>query len=178
LLLAAVVSLCIGIYQEGIRKGWIEGITIYIAVAIIITVTVANDYAKERQFQKLMEARENQFCTVVRNGKHEHMSIYKLLVGDLVQVSEGDSVPADIILIKGTKITTDESNITGEPEHLRKIALSEDPEPNEDSDCFLLAKSTIMSGKGLGVVCAVGQYTQQGQAERKLDIDTEETPLQ
>lgn len=58
---AALVSLIIGIWQEGIEKGWIEGITIYFAVAIIITVTVGNDYAKEKQFQKLMQARENQF---------------------------------------------------------------------------------------------------------------------
>ena len=178
LLFAAFVSLAIGIYQEGIEKGWIEGLTIYIAIVIIITVTVGNDYAKERQFQKLMEARENQYCTVIRNGKHEHISVYKLLVGDIVQINEGDSVPADIVLLTGTKITTDESNITGEPEHLRKIALSEDDVPTDDSDCFLLAKSTIMSGKGMGVICAVGTSTQQGQAEQKLDIDSEETPLQ
>lgn len=178
LIAAALVSLAIGIWQEGWKKGWIEGLTIYIAVAIIITVTVANDYAKEKQFQKLMEARENQYCTVIRNGKHEHMSIYKLLVGDLVQISEGDSVPADIVLLKGTKVSADESNITGEPEHLNKTGLAEEEEPSEDSDNFLLAKSTIMSGKGLGVVCAVGEFTQQGQAEKKLDVDDDVTPLQ
>jgi Ca2+ transporting ATPase len=178
LLAAALVSLVIGIYQEGLEKGWIEGVTIYLAIAIIIIVTVGNDYAKEKQFQKLMEARENQYTTVIRSGKHEHISVFKLLVGDIVQITEGDSLPADIVLLTGTKITTDESNITGEPEHLRKTALVEDEEPNSHSDCFLLAKSTIMSGKGMGVVCAVGISTQQGQAEQKLDIDNEETPLQ
>lgn len=95
LLLAAFVSLLIGVYQEGIQKGWIEGCTIYLAISIIIVVTVSNDYAKEKQFQKLMAARENQFCTVIRNGKHEHMSIYGLLVGDIIQINEGDSIPAD-----------------------------------------------------------------------------------
>lgn len=178
LILAAFVSLVIGVWQDGWKKGWIEGLTIYIAVTIIITVTVTNDYAKERQFQKLMEARENQFCTVIRKGNHEHVSIYKLLVGDLVQISEGDSIPADIIVIKSTKLTTDESNITGEPEHLNKNGLADEEEPTEDSDYFLLAKSTVMSGKGLGVVAAVGEFTQQGQAEKKLDIDDEVTPLQ
>ena len=178
LLAAALVSLCIGIWQEGLQKGWIEGLTIYIAVAIIICVTVANDYTKEKQFQKLMAARENSYCTVIRNGKHEHMSIYKLLVGDIVQISEGDSIPADIVLLRGSKITTDESNITGEPEHLNKTGLADEDEPHESSDPFLLAKSTIMSGKGIGVVCCVGIQTQQGQAEQKLDIENGMTPLQ
>ena len=123
LLAAALVSLVIGIYQEGIQKGWIEGLTIYIAISVIVIVTVANDYAKEKQFQKLMEAKEDQYCAVIRNGDFINISIYKLLVGDLVQIMEGDSVPADIVLIQGTKITADEANITGEPEHLTKTAL-------------------------------------------------------
>lgn len=152
--------------------------TIYIAVAIIICVTVGNDYVKEKQFRKLMEARENNYCTVIRSGEHEHISIYKLLVGDIVQINEGDSIPADIVLLKGSKITTDESNITGEPEHLHKTGLADEEGPDEDSDNFLLAKSTIMSGKGVGIVCCVGENSQNGQAERKLDIDTEVTPLQ
>lgn len=178
LILAALVSLCIGIWQEGIEKGWIEGITIYLAVGIIITVTVGNDYVKEKQFRKLMEARENNYCTVIRNGKHEYISIYKLLVGDIVQISEGDSVPADIVLLRATKITADESNITGEPEHLEKTGLADEDEATPESDPFILAKSTIMSGKGVGVVCAVGKCTQQGQAEEKLNTEAEVTPLQ
>jgi len=141
-------------------------------------VTVVNDYAKEKQFQKLMKARDNQHCTVIRGDEHENLSIYNLLVGDIVQISEGDKVPADIVLLKSSKITTDESNITGEPEHLHKSGVIDEEEANEDSDYFLLAKSTIMSGKGLGVVCAVGEFTQQGKAQSKLDTENEITPLQ
>ena len=96
---------------------------LHIAISVIVIVTVANDYAKEKQFQKLMEAKEDQYCAVIRNGDFINISIYKLLVGDLVQIMEGDSVPADIVLIQGTKITADEANITGEPEHLTKTAL-------------------------------------------------------
>ena len=178
LLLAAFVSLVIGIWQEGIEKGWIEGMSIYIAICIIIVVTVSNNYSKEKQFRKLMEAREDKHCVVIRNGEHEQISIYGLLVGDIVQINEGDSIPADLVLLTGVKITTDESNITGEPEHMNKISLEEDTEPHGDSDWFLLAKSTVMSGKGIGIVCAVGVHTQQGQAESKLNIDAEQTPLQ
>ena len=48
LLLAATVSLAIGIWKEGFKKGWYEGVTIYLAVLIITIVTAGNDYMKEK----------------------------------------------------------------------------------------------------------------------------------
>ncbi len=90
LLVAAAVSLAIGIWQDGIAKGWIEGVTIYIAVAIIITVTAGNNYVKEKQFQKLMAASQDLSMPVVRGGKKTNESIYDLVVGDVVQIKTGD----------------------------------------------------------------------------------------
>ena len=43
---SAVVSLVLGIATEGIRKGWLEGASILLAVIIIITVTAGNNYVK------------------------------------------------------------------------------------------------------------------------------------
>jgi len=51
LLVAATVSLIVGIIKEGFHHGWIEGTAVYVAVAIIIAVTAGNDYMKEKQFQ-------------------------------------------------------------------------------------------------------------------------------
>ena len=48
LIAAATVSLAIGIWREGLEKGWYEGVTIYLAVVIIVTVTATNDYIKEK----------------------------------------------------------------------------------------------------------------------------------
>jgi Ca2+-transporting ATPase len=48
LLLAATVSLIIGIWKDGISKGWYEGVTIYLAVLIITVVTAGNDYMKDK----------------------------------------------------------------------------------------------------------------------------------
>lgn len=58
LIAAASVSLLIGIWREGLEKGWYEGVTIYLAVIIIVTVTAANDYMKERQFRRLLAVRK------------------------------------------------------------------------------------------------------------------------
>ena len=87
-------------------------------------------------------------------------------------------MPADVILLEGSHVSTDESNITGEPNHQRKTPIDANSAPDELADPFLIGKSTIMSGKGLGLVCAVGSASQQGQAEEKLSMEDEQTPLQ
>ncbi len=58
LLLAATVSLAIGVWKEGWASGWYEGVTIYLAVVIITFVTAMNDYIKDKQFRKLMDVRK------------------------------------------------------------------------------------------------------------------------
>jgi Ca2+-transporting ATPase len=68
LLLAATVSLAIGIWKEGLEKGWYEGVTIYFAVIIITSVTACNDYLKDKQFRKLMDARKERSILVLRNN--------------------------------------------------------------------------------------------------------------
>jgi len=49
-LLAAFVSLVVGIWKDGLSHGWLEGVTIYAAVIIIVGVTAGNNYVKEKQF--------------------------------------------------------------------------------------------------------------------------------
>lgn len=66
--MAATVSLLIGIWKEGLRKGWYDGVTIYIAMVIIVTVTACNDYMKDKQFRKLMAVRKDRSSLVIRNN--------------------------------------------------------------------------------------------------------------
>ena len=83
-------------------------------------------------------------------------------------------MPADCILIEGDEVKADESNITGESDHLKKIPLG-----SKNANPFLLCDSMIVLGKGTAVVCAVGTNTQTGEVEEKLFADeTEGTPLQ
>lgn len=58
LIAAATVSLGIGIWREGLEKGWYEGVTIYLAIVIIVTVTSTNDYMKDKQFRRLLAVRK------------------------------------------------------------------------------------------------------------------------
>jgi P-type E1-E2 ATPase len=80
------------------------------------------------------------------------------------------------LLIDADEFETDESNVTGESEHIKKYPEgSQKHTPNP----FLLGDSMCVLGKGTAVVCCVGQNTQTGEVEEKLfDDDEEGTPLQ
>lgn len=83
---AAVASLLLGIATHGLAEGWLEGVSILLAVAIITVVTAGNNYMKEQQFRKLSEVAARKDINVTRKGQILHMSVYELLVGDLVQI--------------------------------------------------------------------------------------------
>lgn len=114
-----------------------------------------------------------------RDGKIMNLSIFKLLVGDVIQINTGDQVPADCILISGSHVQANESNITGEPKNLEKHPIESIEEPDKFTDPFLVGGSQIMEGKGEAVVCAVGKNSQQGKAQECLMAEDEsKTPLQ
>ena len=104
---AAVISLVLGILTEGLAEGWMEGASILIAVVIIVAVTAGNNYVKEQQFQKLNAIATAKDIHVYRGGDLIKMSVYDLLVGDIVQISTGEIFSVDGILIEGSDISVD-----------------------------------------------------------------------
>lgn len=178
MILAATVAMIIGTIQHP-EHGWIEGLSIYIAVVIIVSVTAGNDYVKEKQFQKLVDKANEDTCIVQRgnSGETHTINTEELLVGDVFRVQGGMKVPADAILIHGIDVCADESSLTGEPDQLPKFAVDADNFESGPSP-FLLAKTLIVGGEGSAMVCAVGTNTFSGKAEEKLHIEDEATPLQ
>jgi len=137
----------IGIAENGWQSGWIDGLSIYIAVIIIVAVTSGNNYIKELQFQKLVGKFFEDEVAVYRGSKGETQTISsaQLLVGDLIKLETGMRIPGDCILIDGTDIATDESAMTGEPEQVEKAAVNSDNYPYNPNP-FLLAKTLIVQG--------------------------------
>lgn len=75
---------------------------------------------KEKQFRKLNEVASRKNVNVLRNGEIIHMSVYDLLVGDIVQVETGEILSVDGLIFKASKLSTDESSITGESDQVKK----------------------------------------------------------
>jgi magnesium-transporting ATPase (P-type) len=74
-------------------------------------------------------------------------------------------------------MSADEAALTGEPEQVEKSDVNEHTVAYNPSP-FILANTLIATGSGTALVCAVGINTRSGQAEQKMNIEDEETPLQ
>ena len=177
--MASVASLVAGIYENGWSIGWIDGVSIIVAILIIVSVTAGNNYIKEKQFQKLVTKAAEDYVACFRGGygNTETISTDTLVVGDVIKIESGMRLPADIILLEGTDISCDESGLTGEPEQMEKSSVT--PQNVEfNPNPFLLSKTLVVTGQGLGLVACVGPNTLSGMAEEKLNIEEEATPLQ
>ncbi|KAG8651739.1 hypothetical protein MANES_06G017700v8 [Manihot esculenta] len=169
LMVAAVASLVLGIKTEGIKEGWYDGASIAFAVILVIVVTAVSDYKQSLQFQNLNEEKRNIHMEVIRGGKRVNVSIYDIVVGDVVPLNIGDQVPADGILITGHSLAIDESSMTGES----KIVHKSSREP------FLMSGCKVADGSGTMLVTSVGINTEWGLLMASISEDTgEETPLQ
>ncbi|XP_022843092.1 calcium-transporting ATPase 9, plasma membrane-type-like [Olea europaea var. sylvestris] len=169
LIIAAAASLALGIKTEGLDDGWYDGGSITFAVLLVIFVTATSDYRQSLQFQNLNEEKRNVQVEVIRGGRRDKISIYNIVVGDVIPLKIGDQVPADGILINGHSLAIDESSMTGES----KIVHKDQKSP------FLMSGCKVADGAGTMLVTGVGINTEWGLLMASISEDTgEETPLQ
>jgi len=169
LIVAAVVSLALGIKTEGVKEGWYDGGSIAFAVFLVIIVTAVSDYRQSLQFQNLNDEKRNIQVEVIRGGRTVKVSIFDIVVGDVVPLKIGDQVAADGIVITGHSLAIDESSMTGES----KIVHKDHKAP------FLMAGCKVADGFGTMLVTGVGINTEWGLLMASISEDTgEETPLQ
>lgn len=112
------------------------------------------------------------------------LSIYDLMVGDVLHLEAGDSVPADGILITGHGVKCDESSATGESDQMKKtpghvvwqqIVAGR---ATRKLDPFLISGSNVLEGVGTYLVTSVGPYSTYGRIMLSLQTPNDPTPLQ
>ncbi|KAI5578072.1 hypothetical protein BDE02_08G005300 [Populus trichocarpa] len=169
LIVAAIASLGLGIKTEGLSHGWYDGASISFAVMLVIIVTAVSDYRQSLQFQNLNKEKQNIQLEVMRGGRIMKISIFDIVVGDVVPLRIGDQVPADGILITGHSLAIDESSMTGESKIVHK----------DQNAPFLMSGCKVADGIGTMLVTGVGINTEWGLLMASISEDTgEETPLQ
>ncbi|XP_061993962.1 putative calcium-transporting ATPase 13, plasma membrane-type [Rosa rugosa] len=102
LLGCAALSLGFGIKEHGLKEGWIDGGSIGLAVILVISVSAISNYSSNLQIE------------AVRNGRRQQISIFEIVVGEVICLKIGDQVPADELLLDGHSLSVDESSMTGE----------------------------------------------------------------
>lgn len=185
LTIMAGVDLALAIYQSvSAASGepavqWVEGVSIIVAVAVTVIATGINDFQMDRKFKLLSQKKEERDVIVVRSGRVQQISIYEIVVGDLVHLETGDVIPVDGILVQGFSVQCDESSTTGESELIEKTpALRTSIIGSSGYDPFMLSGSKVCNGVGTFLVTSVGKNSSYGRVLMSLDNEEEETPLQ
>lgn len=169
LMVCAVISIGVGIATEGWPKGMYDGLGIILCIFLVVLVTAISDYKQSLQFRDLDKEKRNILVHVTRNRNRQKVSIYDLVVGDIVHLSIGDQVPADGLFISGYSLSIDESSLSGESEAVNI----------EKGRPFLLSGTKVQDGSGKMLVTSVGMRTEWGRLMVTLsEGGNDETPLQ
>ncbi|ONI26416.1 hypothetical protein PRUPE_1G023400 [Prunus persica] len=166
----AALSLGLGIKVHGLNEGWIDGGSIFIAIILVISVSAVSNYRQNRQFDKLSKVSDNVQIEAVRGGRRQQISIFDIVVGDVICLKIGDQVPADGLFLDGHSLQVDESSMTGESDHV---------EINQPQNPFLFSGTKVADGYARMLVTSVGMNTTWGEMMSQISRDTnEQTPLQ
>ncbi|KAJ0699149.1 putative P-type Ca(2+) transporter [Helianthus annuus] len=170
LLVCAVLSLGFGIKEDGIKDGWYEGGGILLAVSIVIVVSAVGNFRQEKQFDSLSKISNNIKIDVVREGRRQKISVFDIVVGDIVVLNIGDQIPADGLFIDGHSLLVDESSMTGESDQI---------DVNAVTNPFLISGTKVADGHCRMLVLSVGMNTAWGKMMSSIqDDNNEQTPLQ
>ncbi|XP_070070181.1 calcium-transporting ATPase sarcoplasmic/endoplasmic reticulum type isoform X2 [Drosophila takahashii] len=186
LLLAAIISFVLALFEEHE-----ETFTAFVEPLVILLILIANAVVgvwQERNAESAIEALkeyEPEMGKVVRQDKSgiQKVRAKEIVPGDLVEVSVGDKIPADIRIthIYSTTLRIDQSILTGESVSVIKHtdAIPDPRAVNQDKKNILFSGTNVAAGKARGVVIGTGLSTAIGKIRTEMS-ETEEikTPLQ
>lgn len=161
---------------------FLEHRTDAVVIGIALLVNVVMGLVQEGRASKAFEALkkgEARFAVVFRDGEPKRVPAEEIVVGDLVALSTGNAVPADMRLVEAHGLTINESQLSGEWMAVEKdTALVKEEAPLVERSGMAYASTLIAAGAGKGIVIAVGGGTELGKIAAELGKKDEAvTPL-
>lgn len=172
LLGSAFVSVCMRQFDDAV--------SITVAIIIVVTVAFVQEYRSEKSLEALTKLVPPQ-CHCLRGGQVETFLARELVPGDIVFLSIGDRVPADLRLFEAFDLAVDESSFTGETEPASKRV---EPGKNGKSNmterlCIAYMGTLVRCGNGKGIVIGTGENSEFGDVFKMMQAEEPpKTPLQ
>ncbi|MBQ7740067.1 MAG: calcium-translocating P-type ATPase, PMCA-type [Eubacterium sp.] len=182
LIVAAVIS-AITATINGEKEGYADVIIIMIVVIINAVLGVYQESKAEKAIEALQEIAAAT-SKVIRDGKLIDVRSEELVVGDIVVLEAGDSVPADCRIIENASLKIEEAALTGESVPVDKTdevisGEGSDSVPLGDRKNMCYMGSNVVYGRGKAVIIATGMDTEMGKiADALTKAKDEDTPLQ
>lgn len=152
-------------------------------LVVLVAFNTLIGFVQEVRAEKTMEALEklvDPSSQVFRDGTLTEVESRSLVPGDVIRLTEGSSVPADVRLITTTAFSTNDFALTGESDPTRKYATAIPHEvPLADRHNLAFAGTTVATGEALGLVTATGMHTELGRiATLSQSAPSTRSPLQ
>jgi P-type Ca2+ transporter type 2C len=154
------------------------------AIGAVLAINTLIGFLVELRARRAMEALlryQVAEATAVRDGEPRTLPADTLVPGDVVLVSEGEAVPADLRLLEGPGVRTNEASLTGESVPVDKVADAQADEgaPLAERATMLYAGTVVAVGRARAVVVATGMETELGRIGGLVaGVEASRTPLE
>ena len=182
LLVIALVSLVTNVW---LAKPSEEDPTTSIIIVVLVLISGGIRFVQElrsdRAASNLSRLIVNT-ATVIREGAEQELPIDELVVGDIIKLSAGDMIPADVLLLDSRDFFVQQSGLTGESDAVEKVCLAKSDEQNVDSlletESLAFMGTNVISGRATALVLVVGDETMMGAIEQTLNTYDEPTSFE
>ena len=182
LLVIALVSLVTNVW---LAKPGEEDPTTSIIIVVLVLISGGIRFIQElrsdRAASNLSRLIVNT-ATVIREGVEQELPIDELVVGDIIKLSAGDMIPADVLLLDSRDFFVQQSGLTGESDAVEKVCLAKADGQNFDSlletESLAFMGTNVISGRATALVLVVGDETMMGAIEQTLNTYDEPTSFE
>ena len=182
LLVIAMISMVTNVW---LAKPGQEDPTTSIIIVVLVLISGGIRFVQELRSDKAATNLSKMIvntATVIREDQSLEVAIEDLVVGDIVKLSAGDMIPADLILIESRDFFVQQSGLTGESDSVEKLALSKMSQLNFDSlleaEALAFMGTNVISGSAKALILAVGDDTMMGEIEQTLNTYDEPTSFE
>ena len=156
-----------------------------IVIAILVTASTLLDffesYRSNKAAEKLREIVETT-TTVIRDNKEINIPVKNVTLGDIVLLSAGSIIPADLRIIESKDLYVGQASLTGESDNIKKTVELENNQEELDSisdfDNICFMGTNVVSGSAKGVVIKIGDSTYFGEIANTVTSGKEKTAFQ
>jgi len=180
LFIVAVISfVSIFVIPPEINPAYTAWIQIAIILGVIIINTIIGIYQEgsAEEAAEALKAMLSSDAQVLRDGEKNLIPANEIVPGDVVVLSLGDKIPADLRVIESTNMASAEAALTGESVPIDKqidaIALKDGQLPKQvplgDRKNMCFSATLIAQGSGKGLVVATGDFTEIGTINKLVN---------
>jgi P-type Mg2+ transporter len=169
-----IVLMLIGIFTLFYAELF-SAISIFVMIFTSVCISFYQEYRSDKEIEKLIEMVRVKI-TVIRNGKKREINIHELVPGDIIDVSAGDIIPADVRLINSKDAFINESSLTGESFPAEKDHDTlRNAETITDLKNIAFMGTSVVSGSATCVVLTTGKYTEFSHIAKNIAKNNFET---